>query len=211
MARDEKKYNKWYRSTPHGKAVCTWTQINERAENKNGKCPTYANVKVLMTREEWLEWAVPEYEKAMKKWPNERISVNRLDQHYEIGKLEIIPHRENVIQKPSNKNVHAPDGMAWCGRCKAYLDTKDFHKCKTYAKGVYCYCINCTAALYQERTYKNPPLQKNVNAPDGMAWCGRCKAYLDKECFNKCKSRYNGLSDRCRSCCKEISKNRKSY
>lgn len=43
-------------------------------------------------------------------------------------------------------------------------------------------------------------LRKNVYAPDGMAWCGRCKQYKPCEAFGKCKARRNGLACLCKPC-----------
>lgn len=41
---------------------------------------------------------------------------------------------------------------------------------------------------------------KNVHAPADMAWCTSCSSYLDTSSFWKCKTRFNGLQTRCKSC-----------
>ena len=47
------------------------------------------------------------------------------------------------------------------------------------------------------RLARNHP---NVYAPYGMAWCGACKEYLLITMFQKCRTSFNGLQQRCRIC-----------
>lgn len=41
---------------------------------------------------------------------------------------------------------------------------------------------------------------RNVNAPEGLAWCFSCQAYKPRSKFNSNRYRKNGLQAKCRSC-----------
>jgi len=93
-----RKEHRKYDRTPHGRCRTAWYRINERAGNKRGDCPTYANVEVKMTKEEFFIWARPRYEEWEKLHPNVTPSINRIDPkgHYEISNIEMISWNENA-------------------------------------------------------------------------------------------------------------------
>ena len=49
-----------------------------------------------------------------------------------------------------------------------------------------------------------PKNSRYINAPFGMAWCGRHKSYLPIENFQKDKGNKNGLESRCKDCCRRF-------
>ncbi len=51
-----------------------------------------------MSQAEFLEWAVPEYERFMHDNPVDTPSINRIDScgHYELGNIEIVSMSSNV-------------------------------------------------------------------------------------------------------------------
>lgn len=95
------------RKTPKGLASVKWTGIIFRAENRKGNTPAYENVKLLMTREEFMNWAIPEITRFLKQFPNKTPSVDRKDSfgHYELSNLRIVDRGINSLNRPINKNV----------------------------------------------------------------------------------------------------------
>lgn len=83
--------------TPIGKAIKAWENIVQRCENHNGKNPYYNHVKLEMTRTQFIEWAIPEYEKFMREYPGEQVSIDRIDSegNYKLGNLRVVGMREN--------------------------------------------------------------------------------------------------------------------
>jgi hypothetical protein len=97
----DKHYNQYRRErgkTPIGKAAKAWENITQRAENHNGVSPEYANVKLLMTRSEFMTWAVPQYEEFMKHNPDVMPSIDRIDSsdHYRMGNLRVVSISDNA-------------------------------------------------------------------------------------------------------------------
>lgn len=144
-------------ATPIGYAIQAWESIKKRAGNSNGKNPTYAVVALSMSRDAFLAWAVP----AFSEWlaaNSGRPSVNRIDDSrgYEAGNLEIIEVGENSRRRPWNKNIHAPEGTAWCSRCKAYLPITAFDRSSRGPLRVKHFCTNCRRTYMREyaRAYR---------------------------------------------------------
>lgn len=88
-----------YNKTPEGKAARAWNCMKSRAGNRCGKQPSYVDVELRMTREEFLVWAIPEFEKKLAEDPNECWTIDRLEKHYELGKIEIVSKSENTRRK----------------------------------------------------------------------------------------------------------------
>jgi hypothetical protein len=95
-----REHSRKNRNTPKGRASHTWYAMLSRAGKKKG----YEHVEVKMTKEQFLEWAVPKYEKWFKEHPNVVPSINRLDSkgHYEINNIEMISMRENSLDGLKN-------------------------------------------------------------------------------------------------------------
>jgi len=129
-----------YRQTPKGKAAMMWTNITARAENRNGTNPQYTYVKVLMTREEFIEWAVKELEK-FSVLDNLSIDRKQNDGHYEISNLQLLSLDDN--RRKQGKNYFAPSGYVWCSKCKDYLLENKFHKNSTSVSGFQSFCKEC--------------------------------------------------------------------
>ena len=83
--------------TPLYRAKSAYYSMTQRCGNANGKSRSYANVKLLMTEQEFLEWAVPQYEKFITKNPDESPCVSRSGDagNYEIGNIQITSTRYN--------------------------------------------------------------------------------------------------------------------
>ena len=146
-----------YFSTPQGKASRMWADILSRAENKDGKHPTYKNVKVQMTRDEFLVWAVPQLDSWSKHTDISLASVDRVynDKHYEISNLQLLDRWENARKTGKLKNDKAPEGYAWCGAyCRDYRPIYLFYKGSGTINGLSARCKKCTSRLGKEKRKK---------------------------------------------------------
>lgn len=148
MKQDKEKIRireKFYRQTPKGKAVKMWCNMIGRVKTSstNNKNSCYIGVKILLTKEEFYEWVVPELKKWIETKLIEDASIDRIDstKHYEVGNLQLLPVIDNSLKRDYNKNVNAPDGYAWCYKCKDYLITGKFYKSKHRPNGLAGICI----------------------------------------------------------------------
>src|SRR6266700_2834582 len=87
--------------TPLYRATSSYNGMKARCLNANGKHPTYTDVELRMTLEEWLEWAVPKYEQFIIAHPGISPSAARKGDagHYEVGNIEVISNIENRAQQ----------------------------------------------------------------------------------------------------------------
>ena len=140
-------------NTPKRLASQAWESIKKRAGNANGKNPSYAGVAATICRDEFMVWAVNAFDEWLQSHPGETPSVNRIDpsKAYEVGNLEIIKWGANARLRRANKNVHAPDGMSWCGGCKKYLPVEAFSRSAERVTGRQSRCRKCFANTI--RTY----------------------------------------------------------
>lgn len=148
----EYDYQQQRNKTPEGRASRMWGSMNSRAMNHSGYHPSYANVCVSMTRDEFLAWAIPLLRVWMLDNPEVTPTVDRIrdSEGYAIGNIQIISGPENTRKRPNNHNVHAPDGMAWCAKCKGFLDKGMFHKDSTRKfNGLSIICKNCHFKAYK--------------------------------------------------------------
>ena len=93
-----------------------WNRLNSRAGNKYGHGKHYEHVEVRMSREEFIDWATPQYEAWFKKHPNITPSLDRIEEsgHYELGNLQLITISENSKSPVRNGTVvllMAPHGV----------------------------------------------------------------------------------------------------
>lgn len=133
--------------TPLYRAKSAYYSINQRCGNKNGKNPTYFNVECRMTKDEWLEWSVPEYEKFDQKYPGERPNVARFGDkgHYELGNIELVTAKDNAEDQARKLTdiVHGTvggfhkekrRGMEICESCRAAQKTWAENYSKTHIR-----------------------------------------------------------------------------
>ncbi len=110
-------YQRSYRKTPQGWATKKWNDIKNRAGNADGWHPSYANVPLRMTQDEFMNWAVPAVLLFWQLNPNETASVDRADPErpYEIDNLRIIPWRENsrLARRKLARRLRAASGGTW--------------------------------------------------------------------------------------------------
>lgn len=83
-----------YRDTPEGRAATMWAGMCNRVRNK------YKGISIKCSRDEFINWAIPEIAYFMQNNHDETPSVDRIDSHghYEFGNMRIISLRENVIR-----------------------------------------------------------------------------------------------------------------
>lgn len=129
------------RLEPDHRAVQAWHDLNKRIRKQS----EYKGVEVRMTRAEFLEWAVPAFTQWMTDNPGITGSVDRQDPagHYEISNLRIISWGDNARLRRTNHNVHAPEGQAWCGKCRIYKPVSAFERNRTKPHGLQNHCRSC--------------------------------------------------------------------
>lgn len=152
----EADYQRQHAQKPEGRAQVMWQGIRSRANNAEGTRPTYADVQLRMTREEFFSWVVPLLEQWYQTHPNVVPTLDRINNagHYELGNLRIVSGKENTHWRGSNKNVHAPTGTAWCRVCKQYLPTERFSKDKHSSHGLQHMCKDCTSKNHTKGKYR---------------------------------------------------------
>lgn len=125
----KRKWDRAFKSTVSGKAKTLWDGLSRRANNRIGTRPTYTDVDVRLTRQEFMSWAIPELEKWIITHSLHSATVDRKDTrgHYELSNIQILSKSDNSRKLERNKNVVAPDGYAWCGGCKSYLTINNFY------------------------------------------------------------------------------------
>ena len=132
--------------TPLYRAKAAYYGMLARCQNKNGKSPSYANVELRMTWEEWLDWSVPQYELFDMEHPGEIPNAARNGDkgHYEIGNIRIIPVSENQAEQACRGIGQVrPDGTKRCSICKEVKDTDYFCKNKSRLDGFHTNCKEC--------------------------------------------------------------------
>lgn len=150
-----KETHQKYLETPKGIAVTMWYSLNRRAGNKFNRRPTYTNVEVRMSKEEFYDWVIPELERWIKDGKplhgQYGASLDRKDNsgHYEITNLQIISKADNSRKKSDNRNINPPIGKAWCGSCKDYLLTDQFWKDSKNQHGLQYNCKVCRKKMFQ--------------------------------------------------------------
>jgi hypothetical protein len=139
--------------TPIYRAKAAYYGMLARCENKNGKSPSYVNVQLKMTWEEWLEWAVPQYELFDKEHPGEMPNAARNGDigHYELGNIRVVSCSENQAEQSRRGIAQArPDGTKRCSICKDIKDIEEFSKNKSRPDGLHSNCKEC------QRKYSPP-------------------------------------------------------
>lgn len=143
-----KAYRQGRKTEPRAAAIAAWHRLKNRATNRSGQHPTYTNVELRMTREEFVRWAEPR----IAEWlitNTSRWSIDRIDSdgHYAIDNLQLASLGDNSRRKSNNKNPSAPPGRAWCSRCEDFRDRDEFHKARARSNGLRQYCKNCVIKM----------------------------------------------------------------
>lgn len=112
-----------------------------RCGNPDGLNPTYADVELRMTLEEWLEWSIPRYEEFIRSNPNISPSVSRFEDqgHYEINNLEIISRDANLKLAALRQTISYTDLV--CPGCKTdfKIETRNYiFRLKRNKHGIFC-------------------------------------------------------------------------
>jgi len=138
---------------PRARALRTWRTLLTRCGNRDGNNPSYEYTEVRMTQAEFLAWAIPAYQEYLEQHPEsflpeetkDTASLDRIDPkgHYEIGNLQVISMGENARLSNQHRNVHAPEGMAWCSICQQYLPVDQFAKSTRRFNGLQKRCRQC--------------------------------------------------------------------
>ena len=136
--------------TPLYRAKAAYANMLRRCLNRCGDDPSYANVELKMTLEEWLEWSLPRYEEFQREFPDKTPNAARYgdEGHYELGNIHIVSHEENCAE--TRKHGVRPDGTKWCSGCKDYLPVGEFYKNKHRWDGIASNCKKC-CAKYERR------------------------------------------------------------
>ena len=137
------------KTNPSAMALRAWHSLVSRTKNHKD----YQHVKVLMSRNDFLTWALPEFDAWMRANPELRPSVDRIEPsgHYELGNIRVLERGQNSRRARKNHNVYAPAGQAWCGRCKAYKTVGEFSKNKINYNGLQQYCDLCRSTYRRKR------------------------------------------------------------
>jgi DNA-directed RNA polymerase subunit M/transcription elongation factor TFIIS len=145
--------------TPLYRAKAAYSTMIARCLNKNGRNPSYANVELRMTREEWLVWAVPEYEKFQKEYPEAAPNAARIADigHYEVGNIRIVSQQTNAAD--TRKHGVRADGTKWCSGCKKFIDIGNFAKNGYRWDGFASNCKDCTYLYDSSRRKKNKTIE----------------------------------------------------
>ena len=116
--------------TPIYRAKAAYRNMVARCGNANGKNPSYTDVELRMTLEEWLNWAIPKYEKFITDYPDTSPNVSRFgDQgHYEVDNIEITSFKVNrdALKTPGNgsQDLVCPACDARFSRTNRYIKGK---------------------------------------------------------------------------------------
>ena len=136
--------------TPRYRAKAAYANMKRRCGNKCGTEPAYAKVKLKMTLEEWMEWALPRYERFTRKYPDDIPNVSRKGDkgHYEIGNIRIVSHLVNRADRTIGQMVN---GRKRCSSCKTRKGAEHFNRNRTSKDGYASECRNCRKLKYHKK------------------------------------------------------------
>lgn len=105
-----------------------------------------------MSRNEFLEWAIPQYRTWFSQHSDIKPSIDRIDSdgHYELGNIRLLSLDENR-QNGYRVNRHAPVGTLWCPRCRSYKPKESFTVDRQKKTGRCTYCRSCLHAYKKQR------------------------------------------------------------
>lgn len=137
--------------TPKYRAVAAWQNMNRRCLNRDGKNPAYAGVELRISKEEFVKWALPQYESILNSNPGAVPSVSRRGDigHYEIGNIDIIPWRKHktIAADERKKLIRPAEGRKICTKCRTEKDLVQFPKNRTIHDGYGYWCKLCAGSV----------------------------------------------------------------
>lgn len=151
---DNELKRKKYREDHLTRAKAVWHALGQRVGNADGKNPTYANIELRMTKEEFCVWyttELPKFFDVYGETVTPSIDRLRVNEHYELSNLRLLPLGENARLQPKNHNVNAPGDQAWCAVCKCYKNRDAFYRSKAQPHGLDNRCKACVKRLRVSR------------------------------------------------------------
>jgi len=129
---------------PRARAKAAFRNMKQRCGNANGKNPGYTDVKLLMTEEEWLTWAVPKFEGFQADHPAKSPCVSRLEDmgHYELNNIEIISTDENRRRQKAVLLLR-PNNTKLCSNCRVPKAGDAFNRNRRRPDGLDHRCREC--------------------------------------------------------------------
>lgn len=146
MKQRRQEQRRLYARTPHGAAMHGWQGIVYRTGPTRPR--PYADVQLLMTRDEFFAWAIPQYEAFIRDNPGVMPSVDRIDttKHYSLDNIRVISMDANNRRK-KGEPCDGPPGTTWCNACRQHLPVAMFH----FARGRYnAKCRPCLNAYHRQ-------------------------------------------------------------
>lgn len=126
-----------YHQQPKYRWAKAWGNMIRRVENRIGNRPTYKNIKLKISKEEFKEWYIEAMESWEKSNPNQCGSIDRIDNlgDYSLDNLQILELGKNSQKRQMNKNYFATKYVLWCSRCGSYRAKRLFHRNRSSATG----------------------------------------------------------------------------
>lgn len=133
--------------TPRYRAVAAWQNMNRRCLNRDGKSKSYTDVELRISREEFVLWALPQYEKILAEDPSATPTVSRTVDvgHYEFGNIEIIPWRKHKTLESRLRmaTIRPRPDQKFCTKCWTEKEYVHFAKHSGTADGHAYWCRQC--------------------------------------------------------------------
>lgn len=141
----QRKYNDKFSRSVKGIVGKMWNTLTWRIQNRSGRCPSYANVELRITRAEFVNWSIPRVIRWLEKHPGERPTIDRkiVPGHYELSNLRLATKSDNSRRTARTRYLTASPGMAWCTGCQDYLEVNAFGRNASTKTGRHHYCKNC--------------------------------------------------------------------
>lgn len=115
----------------------------------NKKNLSYANIKILVSREEFVLWYMP------KDFAGASVDRINKEKHYSLDNMQVIPLAENIRKD----KVKAKNGKCVCYACKQTKPIDEFCVEKRRANGHSTICKECERKRNRERAQKQRRLK----------------------------------------------------
>ena len=91
------------------------------------------------------------------------------------------------------------DGMKRCNKCKGWKQLGNFHKNKRTKDGLNDYCKPCKSTYLKRNKYK-----RSIKAKK----CLICQKVKPAKYYTTCRTRTDGLQNKCKDCCHDVMRQR---